>query len=30
VIFAVGVLSLFFVTGSSRRNPHLDSHGTAV
>ncbi len=29
-IFAVGVLSLFFVPGSPKSNPRLDENGTAV
>ncbi|MCI2148430.1 DUF2975 domain-containing protein [Bifidobacterium crudilactis] len=29
-VFAVGVLSLFFVGGSSEENPNLDDFGTAV
>lgn len=30
VVFAVGVLSLFVVSGDARHNPNLDAHGTAV
>jgi hypothetical protein len=29
-VFAVGVLSLFFVGGSPKENPNLDDYGTAV
>ncbi|RBP99324.1 tripartite tricarboxylate transporter TctB family protein [Bifidobacterium xylocopae] len=29
-VFAVGVVSLFFVGGSYKENPKLDSYGTAV
>ena len=30
VVFAVGVLSLFFTAGNSKHNPNLDANGTAV
>ena len=30
VVFAVGVLSLFFTAGDSKHNPNLDANGTAV
>ncbi|MCH4160135.1 MAG: tripartite tricarboxylate transporter TctB family protein [Bifidobacterium sp.] len=29
-VFAIGVLSLFFVGGSPKENPNLDDYGTAV
>lgn len=29
-VFAVGVLSLFFVAGDAKHNPNLDGNGTAV
>ncbi|WP_414630300.1 tripartite tricarboxylate transporter TctB family protein [Bifidobacterium actinocoloniiforme] len=29
-VFTVGVISLFFVGGSYKENPRLDSYGTAV
>lgn len=30
VVFAVGVVSLFFTAGNSKHNPNLDANGTAV
>lgn len=30
IVFAVGVLSLFFTAGNPKRNPNLDQNGTAV
>ena len=30
IVFAVGVLSLFFTAGDSKHNPNLDQNGTAV
>ncbi|HAH53353.1 tripartite tricarboxylate transporter TctB family protein [Bifidobacterium sp. UBA6881] len=30
VVFAVGVLSLFFTAGNPKHNPNLDQNGTAV
>lgn len=30
VVFAVGVVSLFFTAGSAKHNPNLDANGTAV
>ncbi|KAB5605446.1 tripartite tricarboxylate transporter TctB family protein [Bifidobacterium jacchi] len=30
IVFAVGVLSLFFTAGNYRNNPNLDENGTAV
>ena len=30
IVFAVGVLSLFFTAGNPKHNPNLDQNGTAV
>lgn len=30
VVFAIGVLSLFFVAGNAKDNPNVDANGTAV
>lgn len=30
IVFAVGVISLFFTAGNSKHNPNLDANGTAV
>ncbi|WP_288240316.1 tripartite tricarboxylate transporter TctB family protein [uncultured Bifidobacterium sp.] len=30
IVFAVGVVSLFFTAGNSKHNPNLDANGTAV
>lgn len=30
VLFALGVIGLFFIAGNAQRNPRLDEHGTAL
>lgn len=30
IVFAIGVLSLFFTAGNPKHNPNLDQNGTAV